>query len=273
VNRLGQVLGVTAIVPLLAVCASLTLTEPPPECELPATTSPAADPSRDIVFVIDSSDSSGNQTGGDVDGDGKVNEGREDAWGRKVDDSVFALELQLVCALVRTLEPGSARVGLVTFSGVVGTTASDASIWLEPTSSYAEIRSALREIAETGPLGLTNLMEGVRTGADVLEDTRRRDGVLQVLVVVSAGEPTLPYYNPRLPRLRETRENSELAIGEAQMAADRGVMIHAYAIGPQAEMKPEPLPEIAMAAGGRFYRLSHPQDLKRILQASTWAHY
>lgn len=261
---------VLCIALLAAACASSQPTKPPlPLCELPEATGPG-ELTRDIVFVVDVSDSSGNQSGGDVDGDGAVNEGKEDDWGRKVDDSIFALELRLVCGLVRSLNPQDARIGLVTFSGHPDESIPDASVWLAPTASPTSIQEAVHAIWEYGPWGRTNLMAGVRLGADVLAEGDGAQGFEQLLILISAGEPTLPEYNPNPVRTRETRANSELALAEAHVVGERGVVVHTYAVGTEAAARPRPLPQIAADTAGSYHKLHQPQNLAGVLAASTW---
>jgi hypothetical protein len=121
----------------------------------------------DIVFVIDTSRSTAEPSGSDIDEDGKI--GRrggsfvEDylAWlpflrwlplpNSDRGDSILAAELQAVRTLVDQLDPRTTRVGIVSFAGDQDPMTLDADTEAPLTAEFDEVDDALDNIMRDGP--------------------------------------------------------------------------------------------------------------------------
>jgi hypothetical protein len=132
----------------------------------------------DIIIVIDTSVSTGQPTGVDVDGDGvagmplpAATGGFPDLGSTDPGDSILAAEVAAAGKLLSGLDPRSTRVGLVTFAGepvqahpgLVGLTRVRlAALTEEPlTSDYKRLHRALAGVHERGARGMTHMAAGV----------------------------------------------------------------------------------------------------------------
>jgi len=129
----------------------------------------------DIMFVIDTSDSTAAPSGADVDGDGKVGSRRGGEWfsifGRTLalgntdrGDSILAAEVAAVETMVNQLDPRTTRVGVVTFSGDFDPGYPDAFTRVPLTSDFDKVGRGLQEVLDDGPNGMTNMRSGVHVG-------------------------------------------------------------------------------------------------------------
>ena len=118
----------------------------------------------DIMFVIDTSDSTSGPSGADVDGDGKVGTSRGGKWlsalGRALPlgntdhgDSILAAEVAAVDTMLNQLDPRTTRVGVVTFSGDLDPGYPDAFTRVPLTGDFVKVRRGLREVLDDGPHG------------------------------------------------------------------------------------------------------------------------
>ena len=115
----------------------------------------------DIIFVVDTSQSTSEPSGSDIDGDGKVGQKRGGAiggiFGRVLPiptsdrgDSVLAAEVQAVRTLLGQLDPRTTRVGVVTFAGDQDPITNDAFTEAALTAEYGDVEKALRGILRRG---------------------------------------------------------------------------------------------------------------------------
>jgi hypothetical protein len=126
----------------------------------------------DIVFTIDTSESTSTPSGADVDGDGKVDGAGRPGWLKAMGtilpfpnsssgDSVMAAEIAAVRTMLEQLDPRSTRVGIVSFDGDHDPMTPDAYTVVPPTSNYGRVERGLDELLDQGPRGMTNMVSGV----------------------------------------------------------------------------------------------------------------
>jgi Mg-chelatase subunit ChlD len=224
----------------------------------------------DVVFVIDTSKSTSDPSGADIDGDGLVGRGRVDEAGEFVNsdpgDSILAAEIAAARELLLSLHPEQTRVGVVGFSGLpprpfewlVPRTPS--AVTLHPLSlNHAGADAALDRLAGRAPEGSTDIAAGIDRAVAEFEATRddapsefkRRRFVL----FFTDGYPTLPF-GPK-----EKRKNIEAVFEATKRAQNARVRIHTFAIGTRALSSPTAALEMAERTGGAFTPVRHPADL------------
>jgi hypothetical protein len=233
---------------------------------------------QDLVIVVDVSDSTLESTGADLDGDGP--EGATDpllvdwllrqpeAHERLVervheedfDDSVLMAELAAAYQLIDRVDPRLFRVGLVAFSGHA---------WLVTPvgATRDELIDGLDHLRWNFFYGLggTNFVDAIRVAAGALEAAgaeanedgqaaeATEDPVLRekAVLFLSDGAPT--GYTGR-------SEAEEGALAAARGAADRGIRLFTYAIGPQAIQALDLYRGMAELSGGQFEKIDKPAD-------------
>jgi hypothetical protein len=230
--------------------------------------------SLDIVFVIDRSESTSVLAGADVNGDGEIGYGgcageslprllRSITGCSPWQDTVLGAELSAVRALVGQLDPTITRVGIVVFSGDGDQGTPDASLVVPLSSDFARIERGLEAIEQAGPMGRTNLTEGLELGAAELagktsgqeREPGAQPGAQKILLLLSDGAPTLPFELSLM-------ENAWLTVDAARAAARLGIRIDTFGVGPDA--MPTVLESVAQAGGGRFTPVSRPGDLQAL---------
>jgi hypothetical protein len=236
----------------------------------------------DVVLVIDTSDSTRAASGADVNENGVVGEDRVLGIFPTTDsgDSILAAEVAAAARVLDSLDPRSTRVGLVTFAGeplsapgtleIGGGARPDAVTEQALTTDYASVRKALQRVLERGPEGLTNMTEGVRMAVRELKGFRggvsKPDpGSEKVVLFFTDGQPTLPYDGGAVAH------NVRSVLRAASQARRTDVVIHSFAIGPEALEGPIAAVEMARITGGRFTPVRKAGDLMQVIENVDFA--
>jgi hypothetical protein len=234
----------------------------------------------DVLMVLDTSGSTSQMTGADINGNGIIGEGGLRGLFSDTDpgDSVLAAEVAAARQILRGLDPRSTRVGLVTFAGdppdqggLFGRGPRKAALTEEPlTADYARVERALDEVLERGADGLTNMAEGLDlawielTGLKGGLSTPDRDSE-KVVMFFTDGQPTLPY------QAYFEADNVKAVLRAADRAKRMNVKVHSFAIGPEALDGPVAAVEMAARTGGYFTPVRHPADLVEVIEHISFA--
>jgi len=234
----------------------------------------------DVLLVLDTSQSTADMAGADVNGNGIVGQGGLRGLFGSTDagDSILAAEVAAARRVMQGLDPRSARVGLVTFAGdppgqggMFSGAPRKAALTEEPlTSDYARVDRALDEVLERGPDGNTNMAEGLDLAW--VELTGLRGGLSEpdpesekVVLFFTDGKPTLPY-EPYFEA-----DNTKAVLRAADRAKRMKVKVHSFAIGPEALEGPVAAVEMASRTGGSFTPVRRPADLADVVEQVSFA--
>ncbi len=236
----------------------------------------------DVVFVLDTSGSSADMTGADINGNGIIGQGGLRGLFGKTDpgDSILAAEVMAARQILKGLDSRNTRVGVISFAGrapappgtiVIGGRRGPAAITEEPlTTDFARVDKALGRILERGPDGLTNMAEAVDAGWQEL--TGIRGGLStpdpdseKIMLFFTDGQPTLPF-----DAMFEA-DNVRAVLRAAERARKLGVRIHSFAIGPEALEGPVAAVEMASRTDGYFTPVRHPGDLVEVIENVSFA--
>ncbi len=229
----------------------------------------------DVIFVVDTSGSTNEMTGTDINENGVV--GKSGLFGRADDgDSILAAEIAAATQMLRGFDPRGTRVGLVTFAGDPRTgfpprQGRAAAITEEPlTSDYAKIERAMRSLLERKPQGMTHMAAGVDQAT--IELLGLRGGLSEpdpssekIVLFFTDGRPTLPY-DPVFES-----ENVKAVLRAADRSARASITIHSFAIGPEALDGPVATVEMAARTDGYFTPVRHPGELTEIVDTVSFA--
>jgi hypothetical protein len=240
----------------------------------------------DIIIVIDTSGSTNDPTGVDVDGDGVVgmhlpgvNPSSPNFGSTDPGDSILAAEVAAAEKLLGGLDPRSTRVGLVTFAGELVVArpgfldlarVQRAALAEEPlTSDYKRLHRALTEVRERGARGMTHMAAGIdQASVELLGLTgslsRADPDSEKIVLFFTDGVPTLPHWDSE-------SGNVEAVLQSAQRARRAGVRIHSFAIGPEALEGPISTVEMAAITDGLFTPVRHPGRLVRFIEGASFA--
>jgi hypothetical protein len=234
----------------------------------------------DVVMVLDTSRSTIDPSGTDIDGDGRVGRQRLgrlgsvfNSGGTDPGDSILAAEVAAARALLGGLDPRSTRVGLVTFAGYppgYGRGAQPAYTLEALTDDFGRIEHSLDFILGQSPEGSTHMAAGVDQATIELlglrGSTSRTDPDSEKIVFFfTDGQPTLPY-GP------EAQSDNVRAVLRAANRAGRGnIRIHSFAIGPDALEGPIAVVEMASRTDGYFTPVRHPGDLVNVVEEVNFA--
>ncbi len=235
----------------------------------------------DIMFVIDTSESTNAPSGADIDGDGEI--GRHKGGPilgvlarvlpglplTDPDDTVLAAELAAAEALLAQLDPRTTRVGVVAFAGDNDPMTPDARTVVRLTTRYETVLKGFEQIRKEGPDGLTNMVSGVDRSIAELLGTRsayseKREGARRIILFMTDGLPTLPFEQSR-------RLNARAAVARAKRAKRAKIRIDTFAIGDDALDEPMSVIDMARVTGGVFTPVRNPKDLKAIFEDVTFA--
>ncbi len=179
----------------------------------------------DVVFVIDSSGSTSDSSGADIDDDG-------------VPDSILKAEIRAAIELLHFFNPASTQVAVVDF-------ASDATLVQGLTSDFDLAESALNSILRAGPGGGTNFVAAMQVATDALSIGS---------AVRSAATPIQLFFSDG---------SSDYPTAEVQRAARGGVIVNTFAVGGSAAT--DTLRQIADNSGGVMTQVRNVGDLVEIL--------
>jgi hypothetical protein len=230
----------------------------------------------DVAFVIDTSQSTADPTGVDVNGNGVVGEHRFGPFGTTdPGDSILAAEVAAARYFVQHLDPRSTRVALITFAGeppdqgggmiVFGGRSSPPAVTeVALTTDFADVERALERILKRGPQGATHMAAGADQATIELLGLRGsvsepRPDAEKVAIFLTDGQPTLPY-GAMFPR-----DNTRAVIRAAGRADKAQVRFHTFGIGDQALDGPVGIVELAHRTGGEFTPVRHPGDLVDVI--------
>jgi predicted aspartyl protease len=206
---------------------------------------------HDVVVIIDISGSTAYASGADVDGDGRVGRRsrRHDSWrsfnparlSSDDGDTVLAAELLATRRLAERLNPGSTRVGIVSF-------ASGARLDAPVGSSRGQLNAALDRLDRSFGSGMTNMEAAVDLAREALGVARPTDQTdrNQSILLLSDGYPTTPK-NPQ-----------RAAYAAARRAAASGIRVHTFALGLGELQRDDVFVEMAFASGGSHVRVEDP---------------
>jgi len=238
----------------------------------------------DVVMVIDTSRSTVDPTGSDIDGDGKVGTRRLGRLGSifgsgSTDngDSILAAEVAAARQLLRGLDPRSTRVGLVAFAGDPAGGGGWSRRQARPaytleslTRDYTRIDRSLDYLLQSEPEGSTHMAAGVDQATIELLGLRgassQADAASEkVVFFFTDGQPTLPY-GPGAEA-----DNVRAVLRAANRAQRGGIRIHSFAIGPDALEGPIATVEMATRTDGFFTPVRHPGDLIDVVEEVSFA--
>jgi Mg-chelatase subunit ChlD len=234
----------------------------------------------DIIFVIDTSESTAEPSGADIDGNGVIGEKRGAKYlsvlGRVLPlpnsdkaDSVLAAEIAGCRTLLHQLDPRTTRVGVVSFAGDEDALRSDASTEVPLTSDFDKVERGLDAIYRRGPAGMTNMVAAVNLATGELLGlesaySQKRENAKRVVMFLTDGQPTLPIGNSHL-------QNEKMAIQQAVRAAKLDIRIDTFAIGEEALSEPAVTVEMARVTNGVFTPVRNPKDLRAIFEEVSFS--
>jgi hypothetical protein len=233
----------------------------------------------DVVLVLDTSSSTGEMTGADVNQNGVVGRGGFRSLFGDTDpgDSILAAEVAAAKRLLANLDPRSARVGLVTFAGepaptgllVIGRPPPPALTEVPLTAEFVRVEHALDRVLSRGAEGGTHMAAGLDQAT--VELLGLRGGLSEaspksskVVLFLTDGLPTLPVH-------LALAENVYAAIRAADRARKARIQVHTFALGPEALSGPIAPIEMAERTGGTFTPLRDPEDVVPVLEAVNLA--
>jgi len=232
----------------------------------------------DVAFVLDTSGSTAEPTGADINGNGVIGErqrGRiSSLFGGSTDegDSVLAAEVVAARQILRDLDPRTTRVAVITFAGGDGDkeTGPPALTRQPLTNEYARIENILNFILRSEPHGQTHISGAVdHTTTELLGLYGSRSEKVadseKLVFFFTDGQPTLPF-GP----LAQS-DNTRAVRRSAQRANKAGIRIHSFAIGPEALAGPIASVELADMTGGSFIPVRHPGELSAVVDALNFA--
>ncbi len=225
----------------------------------------------DIAVVIDTSGSTNEVTGVDINGNGIVGENRLGSlFGRAATDpgdTILAAEVAAARAFLQKLDPRTSRVALITFAGEApdpsGRVPEPAYTLVGLTVDFKKIDTALDEILNDGPDGATWMSAGVDQAVIELGGLRGaisepRPKSEKIIVFLTDGVPTLPV-------LGDDRENARTVFRAADRARRQGIKSIVFAIGPEALQQPVAAVELAKRTDGIFMPIRKPGDLVDVM--------
>lgn len=233
----------------------------------------------DVLLVIDTSRSTMDAAGSDVNGNGVIGEPRLGGLGVALGvgltdpaDSILAAEVAAARRVLAGLDPRSTRVGLVAFAGEApgsGSARKPAFTVAGLSREYAEIERGLDQLLATEPNGFTHMAAGIDQATIELGGLRGAyskpdPDSEKVVFFFTDGQPTLPYPE------REA-DNVRAVLRAATRAQRADIRIHSFAIGPEALEGPIAAVEMASRTRGYFTPVRNPGDLVDIVEEVSFA--
>jgi hypothetical protein len=225
----------------------------------------------DIVFVLDTSHSTGDPAGPGIEGNGeKKKEEAVDPADRILPRwsppkrTILAAEVEAVRTLLGQLDPRTTRVGVVSFAGDTDLSTPDAQTEIALTDDYERVEKALAGILRRRPSGLTNMEHALNLALVELlgtesAESRPRPDARRVVVFLTDGDP-----NPPAPH--DADRSMRAVLERVARARAAGVRIDSYALGREALDQPLVVVEMASMTGGTFTPVVRPADLRAVFE-------
>jgi hypothetical protein len=235
----------------------------------------------DVMIVLDTSGSTGDMTGADVNGNGLVGSGGLSGLFRGNDpgDSVLAAEVAGALRLLEQLDPRIARVGVVSFSGtpsappgtfILNAREGPPAVTEQPlTTDFRRVADALQRVLARGPYGSTHMAAGLDQATIELLGLRGavsdpNPESSKVVLFLTDGLPTLPIEN-------SLSDNVMAAVRAAERARKAHIQVHTFAIGQEALSGPIAPIEIANRTRGVFTPVRHPAEIVAVMEEVSLA--
>jgi hypothetical protein len=233
----------------------------------------------EVVFVIDTSGSTADPSGMDVNGNGIVGDFRLPLPGTSIGigstdpgDSVLAAEIAAALRFVSRLDPRRTRVCIVTFAGqdlggggqeIIDPDSVLTEVAL--TEDFKDVERALQRVLQRGPAGATYMSGGADMAIAELLGLKGSfsspDPKAEKLVVfLTDGQPTLPAFAP-----------VEAVIRAARRAHRAGIRFFTYGIGKEALTGPLAIVKLAEISDGAFTPVSDPRQLADLIAQTDFA--
>ena len=232
----------------------------------------------DVAIAIDTSGSTADPSGADIDGDGAVGELRGDEMTDRA-DSLLAAQVAGIKSLVADSGRHDLRFSIVSFSGkdrfddpVSAERFPDAILRAELTSDSRELEASLDRVLKSGSRGTSNFAAAMRRSLESLDvgwgrapaDGRRR----VVFLLADSPTPILPGPTQYIYRTPEgdphgpvVRTDPHIAAA-AKRAIRSHVVINTFGLGEAADADPPHiLSRVAGATGGRYRAVKDPAVL------------
>lgn len=221
----------------------------------------------DVAIAIDTSRSTADASGSDVNANGRV--GKRVA-SRQTDpgDSLLAAQIAAVDALLGTAAGLDVRFAIVTFSGSYQPTPgqklkhivldSQAAIRSELTGDIEALQQTLRQVLAQEGTGYTDFTAGMKRSIQTLAGgpAPSRSARRRVLFISDSATPILIGGDENLRRLDQRMKEAAVA------ALGAGIAFDTFGIGTASESEPpHVLSRIAGATGGRFHAVPDPAAL------------
>ncbi len=240
--------------------------------------------SLDVMFVIDTSHSTIDPSGADVNGNGKI--GRVSPGGLgglfglgQVDrgDSILAAEVAAARRFISRLDARSTRVGIVTFAGesIDDSWSPDvrnpATTVVPLTHDYDRVQAGLDGILKRGPRGQTHMGAGADQATKELLGLERLGALSEhdpdsekVVIFLTDGQPTLPYPG-------DWHRNVRSVLNAANRASRKEIRFFTFGIGPQALEGPVAIVRLAEITEGTFTPVRDPAKLGDVIEGMDFA--
>jgi uncharacterized protein YegL len=213
---------------------------------------------HDVLIVIDRSLSVWEPSGADIDRDGRVGELRGSNtparahafWTTDAGDTIFQAEIAAARKLIERLDRETTRMGIILFGG-------RARVLAPLGSSDEELLHALDRMPSHADPGGTHFYQALKRALESFEavpppqddqdEVRHR-----AIILLSDGLPTAP------PPVKNAEA---FTLVGARRAADAGVRVYAFAVGPRAAENPRVFEQITSMTGGDLVMVDQPVDV------------
>jgi hypothetical protein len=231
----------------------------------------------DIALVLDTSGSTADPSGTDINGNGIIGSDPSGSISSQskgeVDegDSILAAEVAAARQILRNLDPATTRVAIVTFPGGGSSenTGSSALTRQPLTHTHASADRALSHLLRRKPSGATDISAAVDHaviellglfGSRSTKDPHSEKSIF----FFTDGYPTLPFGES------EESANTRSVRQAAKRAHKARVRIHSFAIGSEVLASPIASVELADLTGGSFIPVRHPGELQAVVDAVSF---
>ncbi len=238
----------------------------------------------DVLLVLDTSDSTREPSGADINGNGVIGTHRAGGVGAflglgstDAGDSILAAEVAAGRRLIERLDPRSTRVGVASFAGEppsqgisFGRASASAITEVPLTADYDEVQRGLDRILARGPYGMTHIAAGVDQATIELRGLRgaysKADPESEkVVLFLTDGQPTLPY------GIEYAQANTQAVLRAAERARKAGVRVFSFGLGEEALEGPFAIVRLAEITGGTFTPVRNPSDIGEVIAQVDFA--